>query len=210
MGLGRKTRERKCPSHHVPLGPCSQHDSSPFALDHLAEVCLSGVTSEEFLFLSPPSHPVLSGERTHTCGPHLRSGVHRFDIPLSGSVFSPSLRGQYRHKRLVFPPPLNFLQLSTYIRIDLRTFILYFGLQSKTTFFILLLKAFQVCLDIPHQWGLGFVFSTSSLQALQDIPGSSCAFLPSLRARCFPRSPGSCYWRRCKRPRSGLFWWSSG
>ena len=93
-----KIAQAKCPSHHVPLGPCSQHDSSPFALDHLAEVCLSGVTSEEFLFLSPPSHPVLSGERTHTCGPHLRSGVHRFDIPLSGSVFSPSLRGQYRHK----------------------------------------------------------------------------------------------------------------
>ena len=48
-----------------------------------------------------------------------------------------------------------------------------------------------MCLDIPHQWGLGFVFSTSSLQALQDIPGSSCAFLASLRTRYFPRSPGS-------------------
>ena len=29
------------------------------------------------------------------------------------------------------------------------------------------------------------------LLGLQDIPGSSCAFLASLRTRYFPRSPGS-------------------
>ena len=63
------------PLSSCPAGPCSQHDSPHFALDHFAEVCLSGVTSEEFLFLSPLPHPVFSGEGTHTCGPHLR-GVY--------------------------------------------------------------------------------------------------------------------------------------
>lgn len=63
--------------------------------------------------------------------------------------------------------PFAFLQSLIYISISSQTFILYFGLQSNTTLFIVLLKlsqhllfeAFSVgfsSLTWPHQCGFGF------------------------------------------------------
>ena len=60
----RKTTEGNCPSHHILSGLFSQHESS-CALDHLTEVCLLGVTTEEFLFLPHPSCSLWRGD------PHL-------------------------------------------------------------------------------------------------------------------------------------------
>ena len=81
----RKTAEGNCPSHHILSGLFSQH-TPPVPL-----VTWRGVSVRCHHWgvpLSPPIYPVLPGEGTHTCGPHLRR------------VWSPSQRAEHLHTYL--------------------------------------------------------------------------------------------------------------
>ena len=138
-----KTTEGNCPSHHILPGLFSQHDSS-CALGHLTEVCLLGVTTEEFLFL--PLSILFSPERGPTLVAHTYGG---FGLPPRGqSIYICTFR--------VFHTDLSLLLISVFIQpfsypyglMDTYVYTACFHLRASLLF-ILLLKLFQ-----PQAWEL--------------------------------------------------------
>ena len=73
--FGRKTTEAKGPSHHAPSRVCAVNMTYTVDVDlsYLVEVCLSGFTTAQLLFISPFPHCLLQ-EEVAMHSPYIRSG----------------------------------------------------------------------------------------------------------------------------------------
>lgn len=151
------------PPHPVRVCALNTTPHRGCALSHLAEVCLSGVSAEEFLSLPFPSCS-LCGDVT-TCSPHLRGGLG--SLPEGTAIYIYNLECFHTDLSLL---PVYLFSIFSY---QYGPMSVYFILWSVLQHYVTHSVAPSIPAFVAPPWLL-WPFNTPSLQALFVL---STAFL---------------------------------